>query len=239
MIDAAVTTGGSFLLSGNLTITSDQEFKIPPGVTLDLDLSGNSLDVGGNNFIVEDTLALTNGTMNSPSAALKNYGNATLTDVVVNSGSPSDYGMISYAGSTTTYNNVNLNSGGGAVGAVGANCTVVFNSGSIDVDSTSTAGRYLFYVVDGASVTISGGDFAFSSTHNQKRAYAYVDANSSLYIKGGAFGPASTRSGYTAGILGDGEIVITGGTFGFDPSAWVKEGYSAVKSDKQWIVSAN
>ena len=55
---------------------------------------------------------------------------------------------------------------------------------------------------------------------------------------GGTFGKASTRSGYTAGILGDGTVIIKGGTFGFDPTKWVADGYEAVKTGDVWVVSA-
>jgi hypothetical protein len=55
-------------------------------------------------------------------------------------------------------------------------------------------------------------------------------------VKGGTFGKPSTRSGYTAGILGDGDVIITGGTFGFNPSKWVADGYKAVEVGDNWIV---
>ena len=87
-------------------------------------------------------------------------------------------------------------------------------------------------------VTIEDGTFSFSKTLNQKRAYIYAGSGATVYVKGGTFGPASARSGYTAGILGDGDIIITGGTFGFDPSAWVADGYQAVKDGTTWTVSA-
>ena len=64
---------------------------------------------------------------------------------------------------------------------------------------------------------------------------------SALTVNGGTFGKASTRSGYTAGILGSGTVIIKGGTFGFDPSAWVADGYTATKDEttKTWTVAAN
>ena len=93
-------------------------------------------------------------------------------------------------------------------------------------------------VGEGTEVTINDGTFTFSSTQNQKRAYIYAGAGAKVIVNGGTFGKASTRSGYTAGILGDGTVIITGGTFGFDPSNWVADGYEAVVDGENWKVQA-
>lgn len=156
----------------------------------------------------------------------------------LNAGSSKDYAGIARNGATTTYNDVNVVSAGGGIGATGGS-EVIFNSGSVYIDSASTSGRYVFYTEgEGTVITINGGEFSWDSTDNQKRAYIYAEAGTTVYVKGGEFGKASTRSGYTAGILGSGNVVITGGTFGFDPSTWVAEGYEAVKSGTTWTVSA-
>ena len=59
-----------------------------------------------------------------------------------------------------------------------------------------------------------------------------------VYVNGGTFGQASTRDGYKEGIKtnGTGKVIITGGTFGFDPSAWVASGYVATKTGSTWTV---
>ena len=159
-------------------------------------------------------------------------------DNELKAGSATDYAGISRNEATTVYNDVNITSAGGGIGVTGGS-KVVFNSGEIYVDTASTSGRYVFYVVDNNSeLTINGGTFSWDKNDNQKRAYIYAGAGATVYVKGGTFGKASTRSGYTAGILGDGTVIITGGTFGFDPSAWVAEGYEAVKSGNTWTVSA-
>lgn len=133
---------------------------------------------------------------------------------------------------------MDLDSKGGGIGVAGG-AQFTFKAGSVVVNTTSTSGRYNFYVVDeGTVVTINGGDFSFSKTLNQKRAYIYAGSGATVYVNGGTFGKASTRSGYTAGIVGDGSIIITGGTFGFNPTAWVADGYKAVKNGEIWTVSA-
>lgn len=158
-------------------------------------------------------------------------------DVTLTSGTATDYGIIVNDGTTEINGEGNIHSNGGGFGITNG-AQVIFNGGNLDINTTSTSGRYLFYLVDaGSTLTINGGNFDFNKTQNQKRAYIYAGAGTTAYIKGGNFGKASTRSGYTAGIHGEGTVIITGGTFGFDPTAWVAEGYKAVKKDGTWYVT--
>lgn len=145
-------------------------------------------------------------------------------------GSAADYGFIAHG--DAVLNNVNINSKGGGV-AVTDGAKVTF-SGDVAVQSTSTSGRYNFYVTNGAELTIKGGSFTLETS--MKRAYIYADAGTTVYVEGGNFGKPSTRSDYKAGIMGAGNVIITGGTFGFDPSAWVAPGYTAIKNGAKWYV---
>lgn len=181
-------------------------------------------------------LTMTGGVWSNEGAALDNFGNATLSDLTVNAGTPTDYALRALAGSVTVLDDVDLNAAGGGIGADGG-AKVTINGGSVDVSSESTSGRYNIYAVgEGTVVTVNGGEYSFSKTLNQKRAYVYVGAGAKVVINGGTFGAASTRKGYTTGILGDGEVIITGGTFGFDPTNWVAAGYKAMKNGTNWIV---
>lgn len=157
--------------------------------------------------------------------------------VTLTSGSASDYGIRVWQGTTTiNATNGNIYSKGGGIGVIDG-AEVIYNGGNLEINTTSTSGRYLFYLEgEGSTLTINEGNFDFNRTQNQKRAYIYAGVGTTVYVNGGTFGKASTRSGYTAGILGDGKVVITGGTFGFDPSTWVDSGYKAVKSGENWIV---
>lgn len=151
-------------------------------------------------------------------------------------GDANDYALNSKLGTKATYNNIELTSYGGGVGAVNGS-TVTFNSGSVHVDSESTSGRYIFYAEgEGSTITINGGKFTWDPADNQKRAYIYAGAGTTVYVNGGIFGKASIRSGYTAGILGDGTVIIKGGTFGFDPTKWVASGYKAIKKGDNYVV---
>lgn len=192
--------------------------------------------------ISADAEVIVNGNdhaINADGTGFQNSGNATVNDVEMNAGNSANYSNITIgADAKTTYNNVTVNSAGGGIGAANG-AEVIFNSGSVEVNTTSTSGRYLFYAEgEGTVITINGGNFAdFTKTsQNQKRAYIYAGEGTTVYVNGGTFGKASTRSGYTEGILGSGTVVITGGTFGFDPSAWVAVGYKAINNDGTYFV---
>ena len=191
-----------------------------------------------------DKVDIENGTIALDSVAIENYGELTMSNVVVDGGTPGTiaygYGIIGREGSVTVLNDIELKSANGAIGVVDGG-ELTFNGGYVEVDSKSTSGRYLFYLEgEGTVVTINDGEFFFNKTQNQKRAYAYVGAGATLYITGGTFGTASSRSGYTDGILtenSDAKVVITGGTFGFNPSKWLAPGYKAVKDGANWVVT--
>ncbi|MBQ2423532.1 MAG: hypothetical protein II262_01910, partial [Alistipes sp.] len=153
----------------------------------------------------------------------------------ITSGTPEHYGYIANGDVNLTINNADINANGGGI-AVVKGAKVVF-SGNVYVDTASTSGRYVFYTEGvGSELTINGGNFSWDPKDNTRRAYVYASEGTTVYIKGGTFGKASTRSGYTAGILGTGDVIITGGTFGFDPSAWVAPGYKAVKNGTIWTI---
>jgi len=201
-------------------ISFEDEINVTESIVADgnvvIDLQGETLAVNG---------------------AFNNTGVVTIQNGTLNAGTAEDYAFIGRAGSETTFTNVDVDADGGAVAVVDG-AKVTFNSGSVANNGKTTDPRYNFYVVgDGTVLTISGGEFSFA-VKTLKRAYIYVGTGATVYVEGGTFGAPSTRSGYTAGFRGDGEIIITGGTFGFDPTAWVADGYEAVKSGSTWTVSA-
>ncbi len=229
-VTKVLRNGGELFLQEDI---SDDTHTVSENIAVAMDLQGNTLS---GILINNGDLKASDGELDG--TYIENNGNATFTDMVIKAGTPTDYANININGSETVYNNVEIISGGGGIG-VDEGSKVVFNSGSIAVNSASTSGRYNIYAVgDGTEVVINDGEFSFSKTLNQKRAYIYAGAGATVYVKGGTFGAASTRSGYTEGILGDGDVIITGGTFGFNPSKWVADGYEAVQSGKTWTVSA-
>ena len=172
---------------------------------------------------------------------VQNHGEMTLSNSTCNTGDLDNYAVITRgADAVTVFDETNVVSAGGGVGVVDG-AKIVFDGGKVYVDSASTSGRYIFYAAgEGTEIVINGGEFSWDPNDNTKRAYVYADAGTTVTINGGTFGKASTRSGYTAGILGSGTVVITGGTFGFNPSAWVAAGYVANydATAKTWTVVA-
>lgn len=152
-------------------------------------------------------------------------------------GTDGDYAVINRENAKATFENVDINAVGGGI-AVTNGAKATFNGGSIKIVGNTTNPRYNFYVVNaGSELIINDGEFEFASK-SLKRAYIYAGAGTTVYVNGGTFGVASTRDGYAAGIMGEGAVIITGGTFGFDPTNWVAEGYTATKNGSTWTVVA-
>ena len=209
------------------------------GVNADLKLDDNTV----NNILVNNgTLDVSNGTIDTAERGFENYGTANVENVTMNAGSAANYANTTEGeDAVTTYNNFVLTSGGGAIGAVDGG-KVVFNSGKMVVNSTSTSARYMFYLEgEGSELEINGGEFAFAAKlangepQNGKRSYVYAPAGTKVTINGGTFAAFNYRSGYT-GIRGDGEVEIKGGTFGFNPTTWVADGYTVLKNGSTWTV---
>ena len=231
IIDAIFQQGGVIELEGNIASSK----TVSEGASVVMNMNNNTMS---GTLINNGEVALSEGVIEVEGSGFDNYGTATITEVTMNAGSTAAYANKTVgAQAQTTYEEVAINSAGGGVG-VADGASVTFNSGSVEVDSKSTSGRYLFYLEgEGSELTINGGNFDFNKTQNQKRAYIYAGVGTTVYVKGGTFGKASTRSGYTAGILGEGKVIVTGGTFGFDPSKWVPLGYEVENNDGIWTVS--
>lgn len=132
---------------------------------------------------------------------------------------------------------------GGFVGAYyGAN--LVVNGGSLKF-TDGMSGRNCFYAAgtDANTSVITINDVDVNMANASGNSYLCAHGNAVIYVKGGNFygKPAGSSNPYVkeAAINGyTGEVIITGGTFNFDPSEWVPAGYQAVKSGSTWTVSA-
>ena len=157
-------------------------------------------------------------------------------------GVASGYGIFAnVAGTTAVINDANIISAGAGINAQnGAN--VVFNNGNIESHSDTNSGqRYLFYAAqEGTTITINEGSFSFVNIY-RKIGYICADLGAIVYVKGGEFGSPCQHPSWKEPIVEsrEGQVIITGGTFGFNPSAWVAEGYKAVESNGKWYVVAN
>ena len=114
----------------------------------------------------------------------------------------------------------------------GTGADVVFNSGVINHKPERTS-RYIFCARNaGTTITIKDGTF---KNDRAKNSFFWADGDAVIYVEGGNFtGVASNNKVYTSN---GGQVIITGGTFNFDPTAWVAEGYTATKSGSTWSVS--
>ena len=229
--------GGAFTMTEN---SAGGAYKVEEDANASLNLDGNTLK--GDSLIVEGELEVNDGTIEA--GFIRNHGVIEINDVTINGGE-TGYAVIGDSGSETVINNANITATSYGCVAVNGGSKLVFNSGKVVLKSTATSGRYNFYVVgEGSTLEINDGDFSivFNKTATSKqnrRSYVYAGDGATVVINGGTFGKASTVSGYP-GILtaGTGMVIIKGGTFGFNPSNWVADGYEAVQTGSTWTVSA-
>ena len=117
------------------------------------------------------------------------------------------------------------------------------SGGAIINPSTQNA-----FLVGGGSLTLEGGTLEFTGNGNGIDAYmapftmtgGTIKSNRYSIWREGAEVSVSISGGTINGDFRDtkGEIDITGGSFSFDPSALLKEGYSASKVGDYWVVNA-
>ena len=137
-----------------------------------------------------------------------------------------DYALEVYGDNNVEINDANFTRAG-IYAAEGAN--VLFNNGVIN-HKPERSSRYIFCAQSGSTITVNDGTFNNDRPNNS---YFWAD-NATIYVKGGNFGGvASTKK---VVLTNGGQLIISGGTFNFDPSAWVKPGYVAVKNGSVWTI---
>ncbi len=137
--------------------------------------------------------------------------------------------------------NVVVESGGitGFIDAQGASGpktqpnSLVINGGTFTQSGNNDSAKgYLLRAGNNTSnactTVINGGNFVGAGTVDM----LYVNTYARLSIKGGTFTKASGQTGITS----VGKTFICGGTFNFNPSTWVTEGYEATASGDKWTV---
>ena len=128
--------------------------------------------------------------------------------------------------------NVEINNANFTRAGVFANgADVVFNSGVIN-HKPERSSRYIFCAVNGSTITINNGTFNNDRASNS---YFWAD-NSTIYVMGGNFGGVASNKKVV--LTNGGQLIIKGGTFNFDPTTWVAEGYAATKNGSTWTVAA-
>ena len=229
--DAVLVHGGVINMQENV----EKELVIYKDAQVTINMNDKAL----NNTITNNgTVSVNGGEINVESNnAIYNEGSAELKDVTLNMTNNTGYITNSRTeDSVTIYENVTATSSGGGVNVWEGEA--VFKSGTITTNSTSTNARHMFYVANGATLTIEDGEFFFNPTNlTRKGSYICADENATVIVKGGVFHKPSTR---TAPIqaLNNSTVTIYGGRFQFDPSAFVADGYKAVEENGWWTVTA-
>lgn len=163
-------------------------------------------------------------------------GNASVTDTTVEATGDKLYGGTTRGeDGYTVYENVDIYSMGGGISALNGG-DVLFKSGVVDIQNVKS--RHLFYAGssgDTSEITIEGGTF---NLKNKKvtSSYLVAEGNAVIYVKGGDFAAKATKDPVQE--VNGGKVIITGGTFAWDPTAWVAEGYEAVLNGTTWTVQA-
>ena len=164
----------------------------------------------------------------------------------INRGATIDFqNNVLNAGSTASSMNYALEISGCDVDIYNANFTragiaadnganVTFHSGKINHKPERTS-RYIFCAHTGSTITIKDGTFV---NDRPKNSFFWAD-NATIIVENGTFTSvsASQKSSKKVVLSNGGKVIIKGGTFEFDPTAWLAEGYTATKSGSNWVVS--
>ena len=112
-----------------------------------------------------------------------------------------------------------------------AGAEVVFNSGKINHKPERTS-RYIFCAHDnGTTITIKEGTFKNDRARNN---FFWADGGAVIYVEGGNFGGVASTEKVL--LTNGGKVIISGGTFNFDPTAWLADGCTATKNGSTWTV---
>lgn len=224
------------ILTGDIqfNITIDNKFEddyIYPDGTAEQELEFAA--TFGGTFNMNKDIDLTGEYLEAKADFILNMNNNKLTV----GKDESSYGFVVSNG-TTTINDANIVTTGAGI-KVSGGADIVFNSGEVQVNANTNSGsRYVFYTHgEGTTTIINGGSFSFTNK-TRRMVYICADQNAIVYVKGGEFGEPSTHAKKPAPIYtaNGGQVIITGGTFGFDPSKWVANGYSVIKDGAKYIV---
>ena len=113
------------------------------------------------------------------------------------------------------------------------NANVVFENGTIN-HKPERSSRYIFCAQSGATITVKDGTF---TNDREKNTFFWAD-NATIIVEGGVFNGVKSKSDRVCGVTTNGgKIIIKGGSFNFDPSAWLAKGYLATKNGSMWVVA--
>ena len=184
--------------------------------------------------------------------SIENYGNLYINSLKIDV-KGYKYGFHVKAGEVEI-NNLVLRAERGGVNVQGGKCTInsadIEFSGYYDNAEKKWNNGYVVYAAsEDAEVVINGGDFTYKpNTNNKKQRIICAQDGATVIVNGGTFskGGGTDQSKWlweydstpNDNVDNRGDIIIYGGNFEFDPSAYVAEGYQAVQgADGWWTVS--
>ncbi len=145
-------------------------------------------------------------------------GNLTINGGTINN-TNSGASAIEINAGVLNLNNVNIASARHAVRIDGA-VTATINGGEYTLTATSGT-RHAVNVSGGAEVTIKAGTFVGpKGTTMDSGSAVCVQSGSTVTIEGGDFSGDKNHT-----LIADGNLIVTGGTFDQDPSAYLAQGY--------------
>lgn len=235
----AFSVGGQgFVENMNLT-----DIKATLGENKSLALNTNNSTISGTDsdyvIVNRGDLSITgDGTIvNNMKGSIENWGKLYINNLNIDV-QGSKYGFHVKAGEVEI-NDLTLHAQRGGLNLQGGKVTI--NSGSVTSTAYGTNIGYLVYAASltSAEVTINGGDYRYEGSY-YRHGVLYAGQNATIIVNGGTFGKGGSNTNKTKWITeaSGGDVIIYGGSFEFDPSAFVAEGYQAVQgADGWWTVS--
>ena len=255
LIKAFKEGGEGRIVNMHIDGLNGEHVKLENGKTLDLNMNTSTLvkdEVGEYAIVNKGDLSITgDGTiLSNMYGSIENWGKLYINNLNIDVNGIK-YGMHVKAGEAEI-NNLILKAQRGGLNVQGGK--VVVNSGSFNFSGYyDTAakkwynGQAVYAVGVGTEVVINGGDFRFTGGVGGSQRVLCAQDGATIIVNGGTFGKGTAKTSTTwlweydsnaADGVSAGEIIIYGGTFQFDPSACVADGYKAVKgSDGWWTVS--
>lgn len=238
----------------NMNLTDVKE-ELAENKSLALNTNNSTISGTNDDYVIVNRgdLKITgDGTIvNNMKGSVENWGTLYINNLNIEV-KGSKYGFHVKAGKAEL-NNLVVNSERGGVNIQGGEVTI--NSGSFNFsgyyDNTNKKwvnGQSVYAVGEDTLVVINGGDFRFTGGTGGNQRILCAQDGATIIVNGGTFGKGNKKASatwfweYDTNANNDipaGDIIVYGGSFEFDPSAFVAEGYEAVQgADGWWTVSA-
>lgn len=239
----AFTEGGQGIIKDmNLT---DVHEELAEDKSLALNTNNSTISGNGTDYVFVnygDLEVTGDGTIvNNMKGSIENWGKLYVNNLNIDV-KGEKYGFHVKAGEAEL-NDLVLSAERGGVNIQGGKVTI--NSGSYkfsgyydNVNKKWINGQSVYAVGEDVEVVINGGDFRFTGGTGGNQRILVAQNGAKIIVNGGTFGKGNSKAKATWLWEYGGDIIIYGGSFEFDPSACVAEGYQAVQGvDGWWTVS--